>query len=372
MAYDIKTQAQFFEAMKNYFLSNCDEVTDFNEGSYTRTLLESISLIAGEINLDWFIKLDDNVKSALYNSFDFDRKIGNKSNGYVTFFTQAPAPSQVTIPIGLQIDWNGYLLEITEEGIITAGETSSGEISALFINPTKNTNIGIATINTKIGKGSIVNKPDNIDWAENETAFIGGTEEETDVEMLNRFRIFVQGLTRSTVFGIESGVLSVEGVRSANIRENYPVAGWITIYAEEGDGTLSGITRAEIEKTINGDYSDKINYPGYRSAGIKIEVIAPILDIVSFTISVSMLTNSSYIEIDLINLVKTAVINYVNILKLSYDVILSEVVTSIQNIHPDIYDVSIIFPNTNIDITNGHLAKTNASLISVSINEVDY
>lgn len=371
MARDIKTASQFFTAMKDYLIANSN-ITDLNIGSNLRTLLEAISLVCGDINLDWFIALDKQTQESIYDSFDFERKIGNKSGGFLTFFIQEVSTSDITIPAGTMIDWNGFFAETAEEGIITAGDLDSGEISALFTVPSSQTNIDVNTINTLVSRGSILDKPNDIDYAINETAFSGGTDEESDEERIERFRIYIQGLTRSTVFGIEAGALSVEGVRSVNTLENIPTAGWITIIAEEGDGTLSTATKEEIEKVINGDRDDPINYPGYKAAGVKVEVKAPILNNITFSIEVNMLNSTPYDETELINIVKAATERYVNSLKLGYDVILSEVITAIQNANETIYDVFVNFPANNVTINSGELARTNSSLISVAVNNVNF
>jgi len=372
MAKNIKTAAQFYVAMRDYIIANSSQITDLNEGSNIRTLLEAISLICGDINLDWFITLDESTQNSIYESFDFPKKTGDRAGGYLTFFIQKISAVNVTIPIGTLIDWNGFFVETTQIGTITAGDLDSGEISALFTSPSTQTNIDVGTINTLISRGSIVDKQDDLDYVQNETSFSGGTNEESDEDRIERFKIFIQGLTRSTIFGLQTGALSVDGIRSADVIELDPIPGWNTIYAEEGNGTLSPAKRAEIIKVIKGDSADPINYPGYKAAGTLVEVKAPIVINITYDLTVKMLIATSYDEATLKSIVKSAVERYTNSLKLGYDVILSEVVTYAQNADEGIYDVVVNVPTTNVTINTGELARTNSGIITITVVEVSY
>jgi len=358
--------------MKNYITGISTTLTDFNTGSRVRTIIEALSLIAEELNLDWFRTLNEATTEAIYKSFDFERVDGIKSSGTLTFGRDV-ANGEITIPIGTQISYNEFIIETLVEATILDGELESEEVNSQFTIASSTTNIGIGGINTKVGRGSFVDKPDDVDYVHNETAYTGGTNIESDEDRIERFQTFIQGLTRTTPIGQKAGALTVYGIRSVNIKENVPSPGWVRVYAEEGDGSLSEIKRTELLKVLKGDSFDPNNFPGYRASGIHIEVLAPEITNITYNVTVKMLTSSDYVEVDLIDLVKTAIINYTNNLPLSYDVISSEVVTSIQNADSDIYDVIINSPTGDkVNIEEGFLAKTNSGIIMVNVIEVTY
>ena len=379
MAFQIKTALQFFTAFKNYIISNNNTLTDWNQGSRVRTIAEAVALLAADINLEWFRSLDQQAQEAIYQTFGFGRKAGTKAQGYITFGRDEADPAQVSIASGIQIEYNGFIVITLATSTILANETLSGETLAQFSTASSETNILINAINTSLGKGAFIAKPDGVDYCKNETVYSGGTDEETDEQRVTRFQIYVNGLTRTTVQGIQAQVLAIDDVQAVTVKELDPAPGYVTIYVDEGNGLLTNSVKQEVIKVIEGDPLDKANYPGSRATGIQVIVNAPTIINVEWFVQIDVLYGVDYDIVELKNIVKTAITRSVNTLKLGSDVILSEISKRIKSADEDIYDVRFYtdagfgtIETENITINEYQVAKTQSLLITIDdIQEVN-
>lgn len=362
--YRPKTFLQIFDAMRRYLIGQSSSLNNFNEGSRLSVLLEAISLIESQTHNDFYQGLKTGIPISVYEGFDFIRLPGIKSTGQLEF-TRSSVDTEVhPIPIGTAIILNGIKFETIVYGEIAIGDLTSGQIDSQCSQVGADGNIGVNAIDTSIGQGTFVNQPGGIEAAANPVAFAGGTDEESDEERQARFRIYISALTRSSVNGLISGALSVTGVKSASVVESYPSAGWVTIYVDDGTGFLSPITKAEVEKVINGDPLDRANYPGYRAAGIQIQILAPNVYSFNVTVDIKILLSSLSDDAVLRDIAKTAIEQYINALRLGNDVIVSEISKRIKSAHEDIYDVDITLPISNISIPSDTVPRTNVVTVT--------
>ena len=204
-------------------------------------------------------------------------------NGFDVMVGAAPL---VTLIAGLQASIDQIFFRTTAAGSIPLGEATSAAIAAESINEGITGNILAQAINTLNGKG-VLNTPVNgVEHVINDSAFSGGENEESDEDRARRFQVFVQGLSGSTVKGIESAVLNIAGIKSVTIRERFPQPGFITVIADDGTGNLSIAQIDLIRKTVEGDPNDFENFPGHRAAGILLNVDAPDVVAVNVTITI--------------------------------------------------------------------------------------
>jgi len=364
--YKPKTFLQILDAMKRYLVGASSTLNNFNEGSRLLVLLEAISLITSQTHNDFYQGLKLAIPTSVYNAFDFERKPGNQSSGSLEFTRVTPASQTYTIPIGTAVILNGIRFETIAAGSILIGNTSSGNINAQCTQTGVDGNISIGAINTLIGQGSFANQPDGVEACNNATVFAGGTAEESDEDRIERFRLYVSSLARATVNGLIAGALSVSGIVSASAVEHSPTPGWVTIYADDGTGTISTVLKEEIEKVINGDPNDEANYPGYRAAGIKVRVVAPIVETINATVEIKILIDSladdSALEIAAQNALET----YINTLRLGQDVVVTEIIKVIKLADEEIYDVDVTLPAANVIITDEKVAKTGTVIVTSS------
>lgn len=369
--YVAKTQATLYEEMERYLIGQTSALRTFTKGSRTRTILEAVSIVAAEAQFDFWKAMRAAIPVAAIEGFGFARKAGVTAIGKLTFLRNTVAPVNYPIPSGTRVVLGEWEYQTTVNGQINIGNTSSGEIVAEAV-VAGESNISIAAIDTQNGFGSILAAPLGIQFARNDTAFTGGTTEETNDERMERFRLFLQNLARSVDNGILAGALSVDGVRSASIRNSYPSAGWVTVYCDDGTGGLDPAIAAEVYKVLNGDTNDPTNYWGYRASGIHVRVDSP--TIANQTINVTIFVPATAVSTDasLISAVKSALEVYVNGLKMGNDVIFSELVRSVQDAADDIYDATFAAPVANVSISANQIARTSSGLITVTVTRGSY
>jgi hypothetical protein len=120
---------------------------------------------------------------------------------------------------------------------------------------------------------------------------------------------------------------------------------------------------AYAQKIVDGDPADRINYPGYRAAGIFAQVVSP--QILIQNIIAAIVVSDGYTASDVIAAVKVAIKNYINTLAISGDVIFSELIAQIMAV-PGVYDVILTEPTANVTMLDDQLARTTDANIAVS------
>lgn len=367
--YKVKTVEALFTAAQNYMIGQGSSITNFNEGARVRILLEAIAQILHQAQFDFLQGLQAAIPISVFQSFEFDRLGGIQATGQLEFTRSSPAAEDFPIPAGTRVVLNGVSFETSVAGAILTGLTTSGNIDSNAVDEGVDGNIGVNAINVQAGQGSFASKPNGIENVTNPVAFTGGEAVETDEARLKRFREFVNALARSTPQGIIAGVNTVSGVASASLVENFPSAGFFTVFVDDGSGNLPAPLKAEVEKVINGDPLDSINYPGYRPVGVTAIVDAPTVLLVDVTVDLRILNASLANDADLENLANTAIANYVNTLGLGFDVVISELIKAIKNTSADIYDVLVTLPVANIAVGDQEVPRTDT--ITVTSQRID-
>lgn len=258
---------------------------------------------------------------------------------------------------GTIITIDDIAFQLLEDSSILAGESTTLPLEAAATISGKSGNISMRSVDTLNGKGMINNTIIGVDYVVNDTAFTGGTDNETEPERTERFQRFIQGLCGSTKKGLEAAVLGIDGIRSVSIKECHPSPGYNTVIADDGTGGLSNIKKSEIQKVLDGDPEDIINYPGVRAAGIKCCILAPQIIPVSVSVTIFKATSLGD-EVEIKSMIISAIQTYINTRSLGQDIILSEIIALGKRAHRDVYDIKINFPNENIKISDDRLART--------------
>lgn len=120
---------------------------------------------------------------------------------------------------------------------------------------------------------------------------------------------------------------------------------------------------AECQKIIDGDPTDRDNYPGYRAAGVQVLVVPP--TIYSQVIEAQVVVADGFDGTDVRTKVASAILRYVNGLGLNGDVILSELIYQAQSV-PGVVDVTFTTPTANVVIGEGELARVDITNIDLT------
>jgi uncharacterized phage protein gp47/JayE len=116
----------------------------------------------------------------------------------------------------------------------------------------------------------------------------------------------------------------------------------------DGYSYYTGLMRT-VQRIIDGFEPDAITYPGRRAIGGAIETLPPLIK--RITMSLQVTTNEGVNLNDVVNDIKSAIINYVNQLGVSGDVILAEVVVRVMGIS----GVEAVTVNSSLATTEGRI-----------------
>lgn len=462
------TPQQLYELQRDKVIADNVGLTNFNEGSRVRSILEAVALIASSTQFDFLEGLRQSIPIALFDGLEFSRKSASNSSGFIRLFrlplfymtytgsdssntitinsttlttTTSGTPADdlsitfssfptvqdlvneintnsaytavvvgnnggedttqlytysakeivgtanhlntansrdimllgnvgVVLPAALQVSVNDLVFQTTSGSNILAGDATSLPIALSSLTPGTIGNIIVNALDSLNGKGFISSAINGADYVINDSVFAGGENEENEEERSERFKIYVQGINRSTVIGIQAAVLEIDGIKSVTVRENFPQAGQFTVVADDGTGSLSAAQISEIIKVLDGDPDDLINFPGARAAGVTANVSAPAVIGVDVTIAIIRIGQISD-ETEIILNVKSAIEKYVNTRKIGDDVVLNEIRAISMAAHPANYDLSVSLPTANVPIDSSSLARTGSGtggLVAVTVN----
>lgn len=319
-------------------------LTDFNEGSIIMTIFESIARPLEQGYIDTRNGYNNNLRAIPYSVFDFKQKEGQKATVLVKFTRNAALTSVSTIPKGTRVSNRTLVFTTTEVATIASGETVSSEAGAIAENIGLEYNVAANTITTIESNLSA-----EIVSVTNDHAAVGGTDAETQTQMLRRFKSFINGLQGSNRYGIEAGVLGLEGVRSVGLEEHFPPKNDIynfTLYVDDGTGGLDTTIRNKVLDLVNGN--DTEEKPGLRAAGVNFDVSAAV------PISVAIVVTATIYRVEearINNEITVKLQEYINGLGIHENVVLSSIIVLLKQI-PGITDISGLTLNGSSDNIN--------------------
>lgn len=316
---------EIYSRLVDHTITNTTEINDFSVGSAMRAIYESVAIELEQ----FYILTRENIKEAIergvYESFGFTRKKSTRAYGTVGIFFYTQTQQEYVISRGTRFtsDSNAYpqVYETQVDYIIPKGSMSA-ELEIFCLSPGSYGNIPAGVIN-------IMNTPMmNIDRVINLSAFQTGQDEEPLDELRARFRAYIESLSRATVPALEYGAREVQEVSGVYVHEQ---TGLVTIYAHDRNGNLTDLVKQKVEQ----------NMFKFRPAGIKV-VVRPVT---RKTVDVSVvvtLRNKSAITNRLRKNIQNEVERYLNNMKTSQNLILTDLSTVIMNIDRQlIYDVNI-------------------------------
>jgi len=109
---------------------------------------------------------------------------------------------------------------------------------------------------------------------------------------------------------------------------------------------------AEVQKTMEGDPADYINYPGVKAAGIFLSVEQPVIKRISVVASIS--ARDGFNEPDIAPAVRRAIESYIGSLRIGEDVISSKIIDNAFSV-AGLADIRIITPTSNITVLENEL-----------------
>lgn len=340
--------------MKNLMIANQDKLTDFNEGSIILTQFEVIANILERFYVDTRNGYTQSLKDIAYSIFDFKKKSGAKATTNVVFSRSSASPIESNIPIGTKVSDGTYQFVTTAAGKILADATQSNSIPVQAVEVGLDYNIAANTLTTieSVLASDIVS-------VTNPLKANGGSNEETETEVLSRFKTYINGLQGSNIYGMESAILAIEGVRSVSVDEHFPPENFIynqTVYIDDGTGGLTTDLKDKIETVIDGDGTE-VN-PGKRAGGVNVRVLPATVVPINIEVTCSIYrTEEEKANYDILEAIREEI----NSLKIQDDVVLTSLILRLRRISyvKDVSNLTINGAANNVAINVSQIARFN-------------
>ena len=126
-----------------------------------------------------------------------------------------------------------------------------------------------------------------------------------------------------------------------------------SIQGEDGYKYYTGILQ-KAQHTIDGLDNDLENFPGVKAAGVQVEVLPPIVKLLTFEINISL--EDGIFTSSIKDQIVDSVSSYINSLGVGKDVILSEVTDLLMNIE-GVTDVEYVNPSSNVAVADNEIAR---------------
>lgn len=261
---ELKHYDEILASLKDTMSSNQDKITDFSEGSIIHTLFMAVARQIERVYFAVKAGYSENLSRLAYDIFDIKKKAGLLATCKVQFSIDKDAETPIQIGAGTQVSDGTHIFETVQNCTIAQGNKESTIVGATAIATGSEYNLDVGAIN------KIETITCEATKVENTTASTGGTDEETQKELLARFKNFINGLQGNNIYGLRYAVLSVAGVRSCAVKEHFPPENYYnaTVFIDDGQGLASPSLIQSVKDVING--TDEIN--GVKSAGVNIDV----------------------------------------------------------------------------------------------------
>lgn len=319
--------------MKNYMIANQSKVTDFNRGSVIMTMFEAIANIVEQAYIDTRNGYTNNLKQLATLIFNFKKKEGQKASVSVYFTRNEAKKTAINIPANTKISDGTHNFITTSTAVIKADEVNSNVVSATAEKIGEEYNVALGSINTIVStvSGEVV-------AVTNSARASGGSNTESETEMLGRFKTYINGLQGTNYYGLKAGVLSLStenfSVRSVGIEEHFPPitddsdnAYNVTIYVDDGTGAMTDELKNKISDIVNGDGTSE--NPGLRAAGINVRILPANQVLVNISVSVKIYRTENALAQKEITETLT---NFINGLEIGENVIISDLVMNLRQI----------------------------------------
>lgn len=341
MAFQIKNFASIVLGMINSMRASQKQVTDFNVGSVARTLIEAPAIEIDELYQMMFVGLREAIPVSIYNSFNFTALPVEAASGIARFSSTLPATVNVLIPAGTLIRAPSSVYQyatMVDTTLLVGQSTVDVMVYCRTTGAVSNALAGTLT--------ELVLPISGINAVTNQLAFTTGRDAETEVERKQRFIAYISGLARGTISACEYGVKLaalldslgnvVEDIQFAKIVEPYltdpaqPV-GYAKLYVHNGGGGTSALIVAQAKKVIDGYYAtDGMPVPGWKAAGVKMDIIAA--TDVPVTVTAALTISTFYNAASVRSAAVLAVQSYILSLGIGVSISQSEIIAAIMKI----------------------------------------
>jgi len=345
MAFEIKDYRSILAGMINHMAASTSLITDFSEGSVTRTSLGAVSSELAQYYIRMWEGYVESVETSVFKTFDFPKLTAVRAYGPAVFSRATPAVTDYPIPIGsvIKIPGTNITYETIEAATLLTGNT---EVT-VQVRCTLSGEIGNTIADSVTTLVSVIT---GVTSVTNPLAFRTGADAETDDQRRLRFRRYIKTLVRGTALAVEYGattaeVLDTDGYTvlerctDANVVE---ASGSITVYVWNGVGSVTTDLVDRVRDIVNGYVDASGNYiQGYKCAGVSSSFYAAseVTTAVTCTIVIEAGKDATTMQ----SLVTSAINDAFAELGVGEDLLINALITYIQNVD-GVIDVSFTTP----------------------------
>jgi uncharacterized phage protein gp47/JayE len=336
-------------------IANQDKLTDFNYGSIIHTILDAAARVSERIYVAIRQGYNDNLRIVPYSLFKFRRKNGTAATGLVEFQRSRPMSTRSTIPSGTKTSGDGKTYITSAVGYIEPGDLYSNPVPVISDGAGTRFNIPSYTINTI---DSVLST--DVVAVVNHNAMTGGTNQESENEFDERFKIYINGLSGTNDYAIMNAALGLDMVRSVSIKNHKPPLRNIynmSIYIDDGSGAATEETLAAARLAVEGD-GTAINR-GHLAPGVNVRVIPPLVVPIHYRV-ILFVYRADLQDADK----ETGVVlaDYTNGLTIGKSVIISEAIAVIMKLS---YVRDVKIPMENVELQSDQIARYEGADIEI-------
>ena len=339
MSLKIKSIKEILSTLIVNITSRTKKITDFNVGSATRTLLESIALQLEEFYFDMRQNVEYAIENAIYNAFGFERIAETKASGYVTVTFVEALPNSMIISMGTVFSTSLQYIKVIQFKSTEDVIADKGSLSVMV--PVECTTGGTDG-NVNAGEIKVMVTGSNmIESVTNQTAFVNGINEETTMERKHRFREYIRSLSKATRDSIAYGTKEVDGITGVWVDDSY--IGFVRVYTHDKDGNLSD----ELKQAV------LTNLEKYRAAGVEVEVLPIVRK--ETNISMFFVLKDEVALSDYLPNIKQLIVDYLNSFEVASNLYMTNLIGTITENYKDVIVTFDVLEGEDTDLQNNEL-----------------
>ena len=360
MAYVPLSAEQYRQSIIAYLHARKSGLTNFKAGSRIGTLIEALALELARSDYEYLRSYREGIKEACYNTFTFGLKEGIRATGQVRVYNQTP-PRNIEVPaFTITLFGIRYISEANPPQLDETTPYVDSNISAE--NPGTEYNLPANSIDTDLGQG-IIEPRFEFARITNIAAISKGTDQESEASREQRFRAFIQNLSRVTISGIQSAVSNIPNVSESYVEQNInPVNGkseygWINVYVSDGASDVSQDFLGSVRNYLLG-LSATNDFVEHISAGTRLFVSPITIQPINLSLSLSINNRLDLTDSQIKEQAQAVVSSYVNRLAPGQDVLLDHIKSVIIELRrQDIIYVTIETPTRDIVVPSRSLPR---------------
>jgi uncharacterized phage protein gp47/JayE len=332
-----------------------NSLVDLSTGSILRAVIEAYSAVALWLQA-LIIQVLGITRAATSTGSDLDswmadygvtRLAATFATGIVTFSRFTPT-NQAIVPVGAVVQ----TADGTQQYKVVTDLTNaafSAAIGGYVVNAgTVSVNVSVQAVTAGVAGNALIGSVNTlavaisgIDTVSNAAAFAGGADAESDTSLRARFVAYIASLSKATKTAVAYAINAVNPAYTFQIIENQnrdgsANIGYFYVVLNDGTGAPSSNVIAQVYQAVD----------AVRGLCIRFGVFAPTITQVSASLTIATATGSNHTAVA--DVVRAAIINYINAQPIGSSLVLSRIVQVAHDASASVIEVTNVLINGSI------------------------